>query len=108
MKFLSRQEEFVLLAVHHLKDQATLKNIRRYLIDTTAKNWSVSSVYVPLDRLTEAGYLDTSHSKSQAKPGGKSRRFYTLSTEGIDGLQRILKLTRKVWGNQENRILGNS
>ena len=97
MKFLTRQEEFVLLAVHQLQTEASLKNIRTHLVQSTGKDWSVSSVYVPLDRLAQAGYLDTHHSDPVARPGGKAKRFYRLSSEGMEALSRLRSLTDRMW-----------
>ena len=58
MKFLTRQEEMVLLSVFQLKGNSYLVKIREHLIKITGKEWSISSVYVPLEKLRKEGYLD--------------------------------------------------
>ena len=58
MKILTRQEELILLTVSQLGEESHLINIRQYLIDNTERDWSVSSVYVPLDRLRQEGFLN--------------------------------------------------
>ena len=60
MKILSRPEELILLAVMQLRDGAYGVTIRRHLIRETGSDWTIGAVYVPLNRLTEAGYLLTS------------------------------------------------
>jgi hypothetical protein len=58
MKYLTRQEELVLLSVFRLKDNAYLISIQDHLNRFTGKDWSISSVYIPLSRL-EKLVLDT-------------------------------------------------
>lgn len=68
MKFLTRQEEQVLLAVFRLKDNACLISIQAHLSHLTVRDWSISSVYVPLSRL-EKGL-----SQDENRPGDGEAR----------------------------------
>ena len=47
MKYLTRQEELILLAVFQLKENAYLVTIRTFLKKYTGKNWSVSKNLLP-------------------------------------------------------------
>ena len=57
MKLLTQQEELVLLAVYKLGNQSSLLNVRELLIEISGKQWSISSIYVPLDRCHRNRYL---------------------------------------------------
>ena len=43
MKYLTRQEELILLAVFHLRENAYLVTVRRLLKDQTGHPWSVGA-----------------------------------------------------------------
>ena len=64
MKFLTRSEEFVLLAVWRLDEDAYTLAIREYLSDLTGEEWSLGSVYTPLERLGRRRLLASSLSDS--------------------------------------------
>ena len=49
MKLLSRTEEFILLAVLYLKDEAYSVLIRKRLQDVTGKTWSYGALFISLD-----------------------------------------------------------
>ncbi|MFC1492926.1 PadR family transcriptional regulator [candidate division KSB1 bacterium] len=97
MKLLSRPEELVLLAVWKLKDDAYCVPIREQIIETTGKNWSFGSVYIPLNRLEEKGLICSNLGDSTPERGGRAKRFYTLTKDGKEELQAIRALQEKMW-----------
>ena len=99
MKILSRAEELVLLTVWRLQDNAYGVTIRKHIIKTTGTNWSIGAIYVPLDRLTKWGFLETSLSDPVAERGGRSKRFYSLTAEGLKALEHIKKVNKSMWEN---------
>ncbi|MCP4724768.1 MAG: PadR family transcriptional regulator [bacterium] len=101
MKLLTRQEELVLLAVFFLKENTTLKNIRKHIIEQTGKDWSISSVYVPLDRLDEAGYLRSHVGDPSPMKGGKAKKYYEITESGIDILKELRTMTNSMYNNIE-------
>ncbi len=101
MKFLTRQEELVLLAVFFLKEKSILLHIREYLIKETGKEWSISSVYVPLDRLTENGFLEATIGEPVLKRGGRAKKYYELTKVGKTALNELRTLTESMWKNAE-------
>jgi DNA-binding PadR family transcriptional regulator len=98
MEYLSRQEEMALLVVFRLKEEASLVSIRKYLNKNTEKRWSVSSVYIPLDRLSKKGMLETEIGDPTPKRGGRAKRFYKLTEEGIKALIKVRKAHETIWG----------
>jgi DNA-binding PadR family transcriptional regulator len=67
MEFLTRMEEILLLTVHRLDPEAYGVTIRTAVQELLGKSVSVGAVYVPLDRLAERGYLETSYSDPGAR-----------------------------------------
>jgi PadR family transcriptional regulator PadR len=97
MKYLTRQEEMILLAVYQLKEKAYLVTIRQHLMNITGKNWSVGAVYVPLNRLQKLGYLDTRIGEPNAKRGRNRIKYYYLTKKGVEALREIQKLNEALW-----------
>ena len=97
MKYLTRQEELVLLSIFHLKENAYLVTIQDHLNQITDKKWSISSVYVPLSRLEKNGYLKSTIGESTEKRGGKGIRYYRISKEGTKALADLKEVYDKIW-----------
>jgi PadR family transcriptional regulator PadR len=99
MKILSRPEELILLAVLFLKDNAYGVTIRDHIIQKTAMNWTVGAVYVPLDRLAKAGFLQATIGEPTAERGGKRKKFYSLTSRGVRALASARRIHDTMWAH---------
>ncbi len=97
MKYPTKKEELLLLAVLRLRNQASLVSIRKLLSESTGENWSVGNVYVALDNLLKAGYLEAFVGEPRAKRGGKAVKYYRLTEEGFKALAEIKKVHDIMW-----------
>jgi DNA-binding PadR family transcriptional regulator len=97
MKYLTRQEELVLLAAFRLKDNAYLISIQDHLDRFTGKEWSISSVYIPLSRLEKKGYLKTTIGPITEKRGGKAIKYYHMTKKGLKALAEIDAINETMW-----------
>ena len=97
MKYLTRQEELILLAVFHLRDNAYLVTIRHFLKAQTHAPWSVGAVYVPLERLRKKEYLEAYSGGSNAKRGRNEIKYYKLTRSGLKSLEDIQKVNEVMW-----------
>lgn len=97
MKYLSRPEELILLAVLKMEAEPYGVNIRKFVMELTGKYWSIGSIYVPLDRLEDKGYLRSFRADPTPERGGKSKRFYELTKSGTAQLEEIRKIYQTVW-----------
>ena len=97
MKYLTRKEELVRLAIYRLEEEAYLVNIHEYLNKNTSKRWSVGNVYVPLDRMSKSGFLEMTIGPPTNKRGGKSIRYYKLTRQAIQALLHIKKVNDTMW-----------
>jgi PadR family transcriptional regulator, regulatory protein PadR len=110
MKILSRPEELILLTILQLKDSAYGVTIRNLLIRESGTDWTIGAVYVPLNRMAEAGYLDTSVGEPTAERGGKRKRFYTLTPRGMKALAYTKKINDAMWtglSTMDLKVLSN-
>jgi len=97
MKFLTRQEEMVLLAVWTLKDDAYGVTIAKKLTEMTGEEWFLNTVYLPLERLEKKGYLKSTLSDPSSKRGGRRKRLYELTSEGKKALIETKKVQESIW-----------
>jgi PadR family transcriptional regulator PadR len=97
MKLLSRTEEFILLAVLILKEEAYSVQIRKRLKDVTGKTWSYGALFISLEQLVKKDYLTSSLSDPLPERGGRSKRIYVLTPQGQIALKDIKQMERKMW-----------
>ena len=90
-KYLSRPEEFILLSVMKLNDNAYGVSIRKMVQKLTGKYWSVGAVYVPLERLEQKGYVKSFSSEPLSERGGRRKRLFQITSAGISELEKKLK-----------------
>ena len=95
--YLTRKEELILLAVCKLGESASLVKIREILNMSTGREWTIGNVYVPLDRMTKLGYLETRHGEPTSRRGGKAVKYYHLSLEGKEALAELKRVYDTMW-----------
>lgn len=99
MKLLSRTEELILLSVWKLQEKAYGLEIRQHLSELTGQDLSVGAVYVPLKRLKKRGYLTSWDSEPTDERGGRSKRFFKLTEQGVFALQQVKTIQENAWAN---------
>ena len=108
MNLLSRPEELLLLAVWRLQEDAYGAAIRNHLTDATGEDWSIGSVYAPLDRLARKGFVQTYMGPPTPERGGRSKRFFKLTAEGVGALNRARSVHETMWHSLPTLALGNA
>jgi PadR family transcriptional regulator PadR len=97
MKFLSRSEEFVLLAVLYLQEEAYGVAIRNQLRKMTGQSWAFGAVFVMLNRLEKKRMLESVLADPSPRRGGKSKRIYSVTPDGLEELAKIREVQKAVW-----------
>lgn len=97
MKFLSRQEELLLLSIWKLREKAYGVTIRMHISEVTQKYWSIGAIYDVLDRLERKGLVKTVVGEPTKSRGGKSKRFYHITKYGFEALEEVRNLQKKTW-----------
>jgi PadR family transcriptional regulator PadR len=96
---LSRTDEMILLAVWQLENNAYGVTITEMLTRISGKNWVLGAIYVPLERLEKKGYLISFLGKSTKRRGGRSKRLYKLTRNGLDILIKTKSQEQSIWAN---------
>ncbi len=97
IKFISRSEEFLLLAVWRLQENAYGVTIRNQINQATGKTWAYGALFVMLCRLEKKGYLTSFFAEPSSQRGGKSKRIFRLSSIGVKALKEIREVQKSVW-----------
>lgn len=90
-------EELTLLAVLRLGDGAYGGTIRDELKKKAGRSVSVSTVYVTLMRLEEKGYAESWKGESTASRGGKAKRHYAVTPEGVEAVRATRDVRDRMW-----------
>ena len=106
MKFLSRSEEMFLLAIWRLQDNAYGVTIRNNLHEVTGKTWAFGALFITLDRLVKKGFLTSYLTEPTPERGGRSKRIYILTAEGLEALKEIKKMQEALWDGVPELSLG--
>jgi DNA-binding PadR family transcriptional regulator len=96
-KFMTRNEEIILLTILKLKDNAYGVSIRKQIYQDIGDNWSFASIYQPLDNLVRKRYVRRIKGDPTARRGGKSKFYYEVTPEGLKNLQKLKKAHEQVW-----------
>ena len=86
-----------MLAIWRLKDNAYCVPIHQQVSEITGEKWSLGSIYMPLDRLVKKGYLHSYLSEATPERGGRQKRIYQLTREGLRALQRVRDVQDRMW-----------
>jgi PadR family transcriptional regulator PadR len=96
-KFMTRNEEIILLTILKLKGNAYGVSIRKQIYLDMGDKWSFASIYQPLDNLVRKKYVRRMKGDPTSRRGGKSKFYYVVTPEGLHNLQRLKKAHETVW-----------
>ena len=96
-RILTRTEEYLLLAVIKLKENAYPVSIFNEIRKAGTAGGTIGAIYLPLQRLEETGLLTSYLGESSAERGGKSRRYYRITEEGLKALDAARQTQERMW-----------
>jgi PadR family transcriptional regulator PadR len=94
---LGEFEEFVLLTVAVLQEEAYGVEIKRELERRMKQRLSVGSVQSALKRLEEKGFLKSHLGEATQKRGGKRKRIYTITKYAEKVLAELKEIRAGLW-----------
>lgn len=86
--FLGEFEHIVVLALLRLQDRAYGVTVRQEIEFRTDREVSIGAVYATLDRLERKGYVTSYRGDPTPERGGRSKRFFRVTTEGVEAVSR--------------------
>jgi PadR family transcriptional regulator PadR len=106
-KFMTRNEEIILLTILKLKGNAYGVSIRKQIQQDTGHRWSFASIYQPLDNLVRKKHVRRKKGNPTAKRGGKSKFYYEVTPYGIENLRKLKRAHEQVWSGVKEISLEN-
>ena len=90
-------EQLVLLALVRLGEEGYGMTVRRELETTSGRRVTIGSVYATLERLEAKGHVTSWHGDPDPVRGGRARRNFEPTPEGLLALARTRDLMDKMW-----------
>ena len=94
---LGEFEEIVMLTVAILYDNAYGVSIKKEIETRLNRNVSVGALQSALRRMEKKGYLKSKEGETDAKRGGKPRRYFTITAYGKDALEHARDVRTELW-----------
>ena len=99
MKYLSRADEILLLAILRLSENAYGVTIIKEIQNRTGKKLTFGGLWVSLDNLCKRGFLNKTIADPTPKRGGRGKIYYNLTSDGIKALEDVRNLESTLWEN---------
>lgn len=96
-KFLGEFEQFLLLAILRLSDQAYGSTIRQLLAESINRDVTIGALYTTLERLEKKGLVESKMGESTAERGGRAKKYFTVSAQGQSALKRSKQALSNMW-----------
>ncbi|QHT65556.1 PadR family transcriptional regulator [Rhodocytophaga rosea] len=95
--YLGEFEELVLLTTAILQEEAYGVTITQEIEEQTGRIVDFSTVHTTLKRLEEKGFLSSQMGGATAERGGRRKRFFSLTTTGVQALHEIQQVRTRLW-----------
>jgi len=102
---LGEFEEFVLLTVAVLRENAYGVEIKRELEKRLNQKISVGSVQSALKRMEDKGFLTSEFGEASQRRGGKRKRIYSATPYAMKVLSELKELRYGLWESVSSGIL---
>ncbi len=97
-------EHLTLSAILHLGDAAYALPIRRKIEELGRRKVSRGALYTTLMRLEEKGYVDSRIGDPLPLRGGRARRYFSVSPEGLAMLRAARERLMNFWRGLDNYL----
>jgi DNA-binding PadR family transcriptional regulator len=105
-QLLGEFEHHVLLGLLRQGDEGYSVPIIAELEEKTGREISPAAVYIALRRLEEKGLLMSHLRTADPAEGGRERRYYSITTEGLARMAEARDALMNLWDGLELRLEG--
>lgn len=105
MKFLSRTEELLLNCILRLRENAYTFMISEKLKEISGKTWVFGAIFTSLERLEKKGFIKSFLGNETPDRGGRRKRFYKITTAGLDALKEIRQIDASMWADLPDVVI---
>ncbi|MCP4728307.1 MAG: PadR family transcriptional regulator [bacterium] len=97
MKYLTLNEEILLLTIWRLGSEAYGVAIRDKYVETTGNSIVLGTMYNSLDYLVKKKYVMTNKGEPTPERGGKRKTYFQVTKPGLTALKRTRNLHSAIW-----------
>jgi DNA-binding PadR family transcriptional regulator len=101
---LGEFEHVVLLAILRLGPDGYAIPIRQEIEDRTGRSVARGALYTALERLEAKGCLKSRMSDPLPERGGRSRRYFTVTSTGLAAIRSWRRSMMRLWQGLEERL----
>ena len=94
---LGALEELVLIICVILREDAYAVTIVKELESHSGSTMSISSIHTTLYRLENKGFLTSKMGGATSERGGRQKRLFECTQQGMHALQRAKELRESLW-----------
>ena len=98
-KFLGEFEQFLLLSILKLDNNAYGSAIRQLLAETIDRDVTIGALYTTLERLEKKGLLESSIGEVTPERGGRAKKYFKITAKGQHALKRSKHALNAMWEN---------
>jgi PadR family transcriptional regulator PadR len=95
--YLGELEELILLAVASLGTEAYAVSVKAELERGARRNVNISAIHSVLYRLEGKGFLTSLFGGATQKRGGKMKRYFRVTNEGLAALRDAKGIREQYW-----------
>ena len=94
---LGEFEELTLLAIRAIEPPVYAVPVQRFIARTTGRDVVMGAIYAALDRLEQKGLLRSTFGESTPEPGGKRKRLFSVTPDGMRLLKEQRRVRERIW-----------
>ena len=98
---LGEFEELILLSVRQLGEEAHGAAIQAVLAERAGREVTLGAIYAALDRAQRKGFAESWLGEPTAVRGGRAKRHYAVTPDGIDALEESRRVRDLLWARPE-------
>ena len=103
-QLLGEFEHHVLLALLRQGDEGYSVPVIAELEARTGREIAPAAVYISLRRLEKKGLLTSQLRSARPEDGGRQRRYYTITPQGLVRMAEAREALMKLWDGMEVRL----
>ena len=96
-KFLGEFEQFILLSILKLSDNAYGSAIRQLLAEAVRRDVTIGALYTTLERLEKKGLITSKVGEVTPERGGRAKKYFKLTAQGQKALKRSKEALINMW-----------
>jgi len=103
---LGEFEEIVLLMIAVLNNEAYGIAIKKEIEERTNRKVSIGALQTAFKRMEDKGFIHSRLGEPTQKRGGKRKRYYSITAQGINVLDEVRDIRAQLWQAIPQSVLG--